>query len=93
MSKTYEKDWKSFVKNIEEVEDPLPDSPYQKELFKTHPKKKKELIIKRVAYVLLILSRIHYARSDDINVTCRRLIMFSFDFMYPSLSIERRVEL
>ena len=44
MSKTYEKDWKSFVKNIEEVEDPLPDSPYQKELFKTHPKKKKELI-------------------------------------------------
>tara|TARA_R100000664_G_C2749114_1_gene136509 strand:- start:267 stop:1325 length:1059 start_codon:yes stop_codon:yes gene_type:complete len=44
MSDKYEKDWKSFVKNIEEIEDPLPDSPYQKELFKTHPKKKKELI-------------------------------------------------
>ena len=43
----YEKDWKSFVKSaneIEEASDPLPQSPFQKNLFKTQPKAKKELI-------------------------------------------------
>ena len=43
----YEKDWKSFVKNaneIEEASDPLPQSTFQKNLFKTQPKAKKELI-------------------------------------------------
>jgi predicted nucleotidyltransferase len=48
----YEKDWKYWKNNIsplqedeiEEVKDPLPKSPFQKELFKTHPKDKKELI-------------------------------------------------
>ena len=43
----YEKDWKSFIKSaneIEEASDPLPQSPFQKNLFKTQPKAKKELI-------------------------------------------------
>ena len=48
----FEKDWKYWKNNIsplqedeiEEVKDPLPKSPFQKKLFKTHPKDKKELI-------------------------------------------------
>ena len=47
MSEKCVKDWFSFVKSTKELEeekDPLPQSEFQKELFKTHPKKKKELI-------------------------------------------------
>tara|TARA_R110002020_G_scaffold437012_2_gene647189 strand:- start:859 stop:1905 length:1047 start_codon:yes stop_codon:yes gene_type:complete len=47
MSKEYEKDWFSFLKKareIEEEKDPLPQSEFQKNLFKTQPKAKKELI-------------------------------------------------
>jgi len=48
----FEKDWKYWKENIstlqedeiEEVKDPLPQSPFQKALFKKHPKDKKELI-------------------------------------------------
>ena len=47
MSKEYEKDWFSFLKKareIEEEKDPLPQSEFQKNLFKTQPKAKKQLI-------------------------------------------------
>ena len=48
----FEKDWKYWKNNIspikedeiEEVKDPLPQSSFQKNLFKTQPKAKKELI-------------------------------------------------